>query len=120
MSFATSALNDALAGVVDVATHLSLHESDPGTTGAGVDVDVVLLSANWGTPAGASVDSSQVGFAITEGGGSRTYTHFGVWTGVDTSTATFKAGGPLDQSETFSDNGGTYNFTATLTAAPAA
>lgn len=119
MSFSTSGLNDALAGVIGVALALSIHTADPGTTGAGEDTAVTRVLANWGTPAAASVDSAQVAFAIPTDTVSRTYTHFGAWDSTTVAGSTFKTGGPLDVSEIFSTNGGTLNFTGTLTAADA-
>lgn len=119
MAYSPAGLNAALAGVIAEGTHLALCESDPGTTGAGVDVDVAPIAAGWGVPAAGSVDSAEVPFAIPAGGGARTYTHFAVLDGADPALAGFITGGLLDEAETFSDNGGTYNFTATLTAASA-
>lgn len=119
MSFSTSGLNDALAGIIAVGIALSVHTADPGTTGASEDTAVVRVAANWGTPAAASVDSAQVAFAIPTDAASRTYTHFGVWDSTTVAGSAFKTGGPLDQSEIFSPNGGTLNFTGTLTAADA-
>jgi hypothetical protein len=119
MAYSPSGLNDALNGVKAGGTHLALCTGDPGTTGANIDVNVTPLPANWGTPDGDSVTSAEVPFAIPAGGGARIYTHFAVINGANPATATYKTGGPLDEAETFSDNGGTYNFTATLTAASA-
>lgn len=108
--YSAAGLNAALAGVISEGTKLSMHTGDPGTTGASEAAGVARLAANWAAPTAGSVDSSEVPFVIS---GAMELTHFGVWTSDDT---TFITGGELDESETFSANGGTYNFTATLTA----
>lgn len=114
MSFTPGSLDDAVDGVTAAAPKLSLHTGDPGTTGANLDAGVTLVDAVWDPSSGGSADSSQVAFAIASGGGVRDYTHFGAWA---TDGTTFKFGGLLDEAEQFSDNGGTYNFTATVTGA---
>lgn len=119
MAFSPDGLNDALSGVASGGTHLALCTGDPGTTGANIDQDVTPLAADWGAPDGSKIVSAEVPFVIPAGGGDRTYTHFAVLDGADPLLATYKAGGPLDQPEQFSDNGGTYQFTATITAASA-
>lgn len=116
MAFSPDGLNDALGGVTAAALGLSLHTADPGTTGAGEDTAVARLAPNWGAPAAGSVDSAQVAFTIPADTVSRTYTHFGAWDTTTVTGSVFKTGGPLDASETFSTNGGTLNFTGTLTA----
>lgn len=119
--FSTAGLDAALAGVVARGEYLSLHDGDPGSTGAAEDAAVARLAAGWQGIGSAEVDSTQVAFivdALDPDAGERRYTHFGVWSDVD--GGDFLAGGELDQAETFSANGGTYNFTATLTAASAA
>jgi hypothetical protein len=112
MTFTPGSLDDAVDGVTAGAPKLSLHTGDPGTTGASLDADVDLVDAVWGPSSSGSADSSQVSFDIPTGGGVRNYTHFGAWA---TDGTTFKFGGELDEAEQFSDNGGTYNFTATVT-----
>lgn len=111
MAYSPEGLNDALVGgIAQAGDLLSLHTADPGTTGAAEDAGVTALPANWGAPSGASVDSVEVSFDITAGGGQRIYTHFG----VKRADLSWITGGPLDQSETYSDNGGTFLFTTTL------
>lgn len=119
MSYSVSGLNAALAGVTGLGTHLALHLDDPGTTGAGEDATVPRLPAAWAAPAAAAAESAEVPFAVPAGGGQRQYGWFGVWTSGD-GTGAYVTGGVLDEPETFSDNGGTYNFTASLIAASAA
>ncbi|MCO7195387.1 hypothetical protein [Pseudonocardia sp. McavD-2-B] len=116
MAYSNDGLGAALDGVTARAGALSLHTADPGTTGAGEAAAVEREAATWPANAsGGSVTASQVSFTVPGGEGTAaTYTHFGVWDGE-----TFLAGGDLDQSEAFSDNGGQYNFTATLTSASA-
>lgn len=116
MAYSPTGLNDAFSGgIARAGDLLSLHTSDPGTTGAGEDVGVARLPADWGAPAGGAVDSAEVPFEIPAGGGQRTYTHFG----HRRANGAYVTGGELDEPETFSDNGGTFDFTATLTAADA-
>lgn len=121
MAYSPEGLDDALAGVTAGAGFASLHLADPGSTGDGLDDEVTLLPLTWATPNGSgSVDATEVPFVVPEGSGTRVYVGFGLWDGDDPGTATYKAGGLLDEEETFSNNGGTYNFTPTLTAATAA
>lgn len=117
MSFSASALNDAVDGVTGGAPYLSLHTGNPGTTGANRDTGVDLVEAGWDPASSGSASSAQVAFTIDPGGGTRTYTHFGAW--ADEAATVFKFGGQLDEAEQFSDAGGTYNFTATVSAAEA-
>lgn len=120
MAYSPDGLGAALDGVTARAGALSLHTGDPGTTGTAEASNVDREAATWpaGPTTSGSVDADQVVFSIPAGEGlGETYTHFGVWTSE--TDGTFLAGGQLDQSEAFSDNGGSYNFTATLTSASA-
>lgn len=122
MAYGDRGLNAALSGVTLEGTHLALHTADPTTTGAGEDVAVVRIAAAWLTPAGGEVTSTEGGFAIpaeADGALARDYTHFSVRAGATVTAGDFVCGGALDEPERFSANGGTYNFTATLTAASA-
>lgn len=120
MAYSPDGLGAALDGVAARAGELSLHTEDPGTTGAAEAPNVDREPATF--PAGPTVAGSlaadQVTFTMPNGEGmGETYTHFGVWS--SDAPPVFLAGGGLDQSEAFSDNGGSYNFTATLTSASA-
>ena len=113
MPYSPSGLRSALVGgLAQAGDLLSVHTADPGTTGANEAAGVTRLPAGWGTPTGngpATVDSDEVPFDVP---GAVTLSHFGIWRADGT---TFVGGEQLDEPETFSANGGIYNFTATLT-----
>lgn len=116
MSYSDEGLNAAVDGVTGLGTYLAPCTGDPGTDGSNIDTDVTPLAANWAGASAGSSDSEQVGWDIPSGGGARDYSHFAVLDGEDPLAAGFVCGGDLDQAESFSDNGGTLNFTGTITA----
>lgn len=117
MSYAELGLNAAIDGVAAVGTHVAPCTGDPGTSGDNIDGAVTPLAADWTDASSGSADSVQVEWEIPEAslGEPRTYTHFAVLTAAD-GTGEYVTGGEFDQSEQFSDNGGTLRFTGTLTA----
>jgi hypothetical protein len=119
MAYSTAGLNAAVNGVRTAGPYLALHTGDPGTTGAGEGAGVARVAAHWGAPAAGEADSAEVTFVIPAGGGVRDYTHFSVRTVQTPGAGDFLAGGPLDEAEQFSDNGGEYRFVGTLQATSA-
>jgi hypothetical protein len=119
VSYNERGLNAAVDGVTGLGEYLAPCTGDPGTDGSNIDEDVTPLAANWAGASDGSADSEQVGWDIPEAdlGTSRDYSHFAVITEPDGEGAyDYVCGGELDQTESFSDNGGTLNFTGTITA----
>lgn len=92
---------DALAGV---ATFVSLHTADPGTTGTseatGGSPAYARKSCTWNAAAGGNLDNSNAPVFDVPAG---TYTHFGLWSAV--TAGTFYGGAALSASETFAAQG---------------
>lgn len=92
-------------------TYLSLHTSDPGTTGTGEATGGSPAYARKATTVTASAGvgtSTQVTFDVPAG----TYTHFGTWSAL--TAGTFYGGNPLATSQVVSSQG-QVKLTATLT-----
>ena len=107
--FSDAGVDDALNGESD--TWISLHSASPGTTGANeiAGGSYARAATTWS----GAASSSRAGSAVTLNvPASTTITHFGVWSLA--SGGTYKRGGPLSASETFT-GGGTYTLTPTLT-----
>lgn len=112
MAFTNSALTDAISGVKNAATFISLHTADPGTTGASevAGGTYARVATNWGPVTNGSVTGSAATINVPSG---TTITHWGLWT---TGTGgTFKYGGTLPANESFGA-AGTYAATPTLNA----
>lgn len=110
--------NAALDGLVNnyPATYVSMHEADPGDTGASEVSGSPYARQQTTFPAASSSSTTggQVTVPMPEGGGSTTVTHWGLYD--DPSAGNFITGGALPNNETFSDSGGDLVFTPTLTA----
>lgn len=115
MSFSNAALNDAVNGVTDPVVLFGLCTGDPGTDGSNLDGGVELEEVTWLAASAGERSAQQVTFTIPPGGGERTYTHFAAFATDEEDAPVYKFGGPLAEDETFSNAGGTYNFTATVT-----
>lgn len=102
MALSVTARNALASAIAAGATWVSLHTSDPGTTGAGEAAGVARKQTTWGSPASGDITGSQVAFDIPGGGGGP-YTHFALWTAV--SGGTFYGGGTLTPAETFAGAG---------------
>lgn len=94
----------AALAVTAEGNYISLHTSNPGTTGTG--------EATGGSPAyarkqttwtGGADDGSVPGSEVTFDVPSGTYTHFGIWSAV--SSGTFIGGGALNASATLGAQG---------------
>jgi len=89
MAFSTTALNEALDGIT--ADRVSLHDGDPGSTGANLISAGGKQVASFGSASsGERALASDVEF--TGLGESASVTHFGVW---ENSGDVFKCGGSL-------------------------
>ncbi len=120
MALSTTGLNAACNGVRTMATHVSLHAGDPGTTGAneisGGSPAYSRKSVSWGSATnGTATLSTAVQFDIPA---NVTITHFGTWTAG--SGGTFVGGEALRDSlnnavsETFTSQGYYTLTTATI------
>ncbi len=120
MALSATGLNAGVNGVKAVASFVSLHSGDPGTTGAneisGGSPAYARKTAAWGSSTnGSAALSSAVQFDIP---GSVTITHFGTWTSA--SGGTFIGGDALRDgannpvSETFTAQGFYTLTTATI------
>lgn len=99
-----ASLETAALAVTGLGDFISLHTSDPGTTGTG--------EATGGSPAysreettwsGGASDGSVPGSEVTFDAPAATYTHFGIWTAV--SGGTFVGGGALNAPATLGAQG---------------
>lgn len=106
--YSDAGVNDALNGESD--TWISLHDGSPDTTGDGEISGGTYgrVATTWSAAAGSSRSGSAVTLSVPAG---TTITHFGIWSaGVG---GTYKRGGALSTSETFTA-AGTYALTPTL------
>ncbi|WP_017599194.1 phage tail fiber protein [Nocardiopsis lucentensis] len=97
MALTTVFLNGLLDGAgVDQATHMSLHTSDPGATGANEATggSYARKAITWGAASGGVATASPLVFDVE----SATITHVGLWA-VDGTT--WLGGGATSTQETF-------------------
>lgn len=110
-----AARNAATDAVTALGGFVSMHTADPGTTGAS-EVTGAPYARQLSTLPAASTGSStgsQVSVPMPTGAGTTTITHWGLWTLV--SGGAWITGGALPNAEVFSDGGGDYDFTPTVT-----
>ena len=102
----------ALSAIGAAATYISLHTTDPGTTGAAEisGGSYVRVQTTWAGAAASSMAGSQVTINVPA---STTIAYWGVWTA--STSGTYYEGGALPASETYGGSG-TYAITVTLTA----
>lgn len=100
MALSVTARNALASAIASGATWISVHTSDPGTTGAGEAAGVPRKQTTWGAPASGDIVGSQVTLDVVAGG---PYGWFGIWTAV--SGGTFYGGGTLSPAETFAGTG---------------
>jgi hypothetical protein len=95
--------------VAGTTYYLSLHNGDPGATGASEGTGLTRQPITFGTPTSASpsVQASTNAQSFTSMPGSVTYTFFGVWTAV--TAGTYLRGGQLATSIT-PPSGSTVNL----------
>lgn len=111
----TSATRDEFLDDLDVlATHVSLHTADPGTTGADevTGGSYAREAVTWAAASGGSKTST--GALTFQIPASTNFTHFGLWSA--SSGGTFRGGGVLDEPQSYSTPG-TFDFTPTITSA---
>lgn len=100
MALSVTARNALASAIAAGASWISVHDGDPGTTGANEVAGIARKQTTWGSASNGDVVGSQVVADVIAGG---PYTHFGVWTAV--SGGTFYAGGTLSPAETFAGTG---------------
>jgi hypothetical protein len=108
--FSASGEDDALSGIT--ANWISLHSASPGTTGANEIAGgaYARVQTTWGVPSGGAMTGSQESINVPA---STSVAYWGYWTA--SSGGTYKGGGPLPSSETYT-GAGTYLITPTLDA----
>lgn len=111
-SFTNAAKNAALDGLASYGAYVSLHTSDPGTTGAGelTGTGYARVQATWAASINGSKSTNQVTITVPA---SRTVTYYGIWTAG--SAGGFAFGDALPAPETYGAQG-TYQLTITITA----
>lgn len=110
MAFSNAGKNAMLSGLAAVASHVSIHSADPGTTGAS-EVSSARQPIAWDAPGSSIMLLNGVEDVAMPSG---TAAYFGLWTAL--SAGTFLCGGALSAPEVFAAPG-TYHLTEiTLTA----
>lgn len=105
MALSNAGKNVMLDALAAVATWVSLHTADPGTTGAsevaGGSPAYARKAGTWNPAASGNLDNSNAPvFDIPAG---TTITHFGLWSAA--SAGTFYGGGALSASESYGAQG---------------
>jgi hypothetical protein len=107
MPLVEAALNAMATELISLATHVAVHEGDPGTTGAN-PADSARQAADWSAPANGDFDLDSE-LAFTGGGASSPATHIGLWSSAGTGTpptgGTFYGGAPLTGDQEFNAAG---------------
>lgn len=115
MALSTAGRNAAANAIAALATHLSLHTGDPGSSGTaevtGGSPAYARKAVTWNTASGGVADTSNA--PVFDVPGSTSVSHFGLWTAA--SGGTFLGGDALSATEGFAAQG-TYTATdATIT-----
>ncbi len=109
MALNTAGKNAMLGGLTAVATHVSLHTADPGSTGTSEvsGSPYARELSNWAAASGGTaVNAGSIVFDVP---GSTTITHLGYWSAL--SGGTFYGARELDASQTYATSG-TYTIAA--------
>ena len=107
MPSSVTARNASSAAVGALGGWLSLHTTNPGTTGAG-EGSTSRAQTTWAAPSGGSIVGTQQDIPVPAG----TYGWFATWTAA--SGGTFLTGGALTVAEVFAGPG-IYQLTPTIT-----
>lgn len=100
MAFTVASKDTAVNALTALGSYISLHNQDPGTTGASEIAGVTRQQTTWGSSSSGTANGSQVTFNSVPAG---SYTHYGVWTAA--SGGTFRWGFALSPGVTLSDVG---------------
>lgn len=104
MGLSDSALNDGANAITGAAGWISLHDADPGATGANEIPGVARKATAW-SPAGGSGDSSTGPHLFTGGTPNGPVTHFGLWSSGPGVGGVWKGGAPLIGDQQFNSAG---------------
>lgn len=107
MPLNAAGLNAAASGFTSVATHISLHSADPGTTGAN-QTTAARLPAGWGAPTDGDITITAKNF--TGGAANGPVTHVGFFSQLATG-GTFYGSQALTGDATF-NAAGEYTLTS--------
>jgi hypothetical protein len=110
MAFSNTSKHVALDAIGAVATWLSVHTADPGTTGANEVASSTRAQTTWSPASGGTKTGTVAAIGVPAGA---TITHWGLWTG--SSGGTFHTGNVLPATEVYG-SAGVYNATPTLSA----
>jgi len=101
MAFTTASKDTAVNALTALGSYISLHVSDPGTTGSGEvsGGSYARQQTTWGSSSSGTAAGTQVTFSSVPSG---TYTHYGVWSAL---TGTFRWGFSLSPGVTLSGTG---------------
>lgn len=77
MAFTTASKDAAVNALTALGSWISLHSSDPGTTGASEVAGVARQQTTWGASSSGTASGTQVTFSSAPAGA---YTFYGVWT----------------------------------------
>lgn len=100
MAFTTAVKDSAVNALSALGSYISLHSSDPGTTGANEIAGLTRRQTTWGASTSGTATGSQVTFSSAPAG---SYAWYGVWTAA--SGGTFRWGFQLSPGVTLSDVG---------------
>lgn len=102
MPLTNPALNIAADCITAQADFVSLHDGDPGSTGANEIVGVARVASAWSAAVGSG-DSATGPHLFTGGGSNDPVTHFGLWTLA--AGGVFVGGGALTGDQQFNSAG---------------
>lgn len=100
MAFTSASKDTAVNALTALGSYISLHNQDPGTTGAAEISGVTRQQTTWGSSSSGTANGTQVTFSSVPAG---SYTHYGVWTAA--TGGTFRWGFALSPGVTLSDVG---------------
>ena len=102
MAFTTASKDTAVNALTALGSYISLHVSDPGTTGSGEvsGGSYARQQTTWGSSSSGTAAGTQVTFSSVPSG---SYTHYGVWTA--STGGTFRWGFALSPGVTLSATG---------------
>lgn len=110
MAYSNASKNIALDAIGAAATWISMHSSDPGTTGANEVPSSTRAQTTWSVASGGSKTGTAAACGVPAGA---TVAFWGLWTA--SSGGTFHTGGSLPTPESYG-GAGVYNLTPTLAA----
>lgn len=107
MALTDTTLNMMGTYLTGIATHLTLHSADPGTTGTNLVTTASRVAASWSVDADGDLTLSSAA-AFTGAAASTAVTHVGLWSAA--TSGTFRGGFPLT-GDTTTNAAGEYTVT---------